>query len=193
MKQNMQNQASTKFNLVNGIQIDALKDTVGQISKDPELGKCHFKASNKWAKGNHNCTMITDFYGAKQNIQHKQKFEIHADEPQVLAGEDKAANPVEILLASLISCITTSLVAHAAVRGIEIQEVESTLEGDINLNGYLGLDANIPKGYQEIRVNMKIKSNEKDLKKLKSLAEFSPVYNTLMNGTKINLNLENKN
>ena len=75
-----------------------------------------------------------------------------ADEPPILAGKDEAANPVEHLLHALASCVTTSIVAHAAVRGIEIEEIEAELEGDIDLNGFLGLDPDVPKGYSAIRV-----------------------------------------
>ena len=83
---------------------------------------------------------------AKQEIPHKQPFTLVADEPAILAGRDDGANPVEHLLHALASCLTTSIVAHAAVRGIEIEEVESEIEGDIDLNGFLGLSPSTPKG-----------------------------------------------
>ena len=103
---------------VNGINLDVLLGTVNAIKKDPDLGRCRFRASNKWIGAAHNCTTVTGFYAAKQEIDHKQKFEMHADEPAILAGEDAAANPVEHLLTALASCVTTSMVAHAAIRGI---------------------------------------------------------------------------
>ena len=134
-------QAAESSNRVNGINLNVLKETVSAIQGDPELGKCKFRARNKWIDANHNCTTISGFYGAKQEIAHKQEFELHADEPPILAGNDEGANPVEHLLHALASCVTTSMVAHAAVRGIHIEELESKLEGDIDLRGFLGLDA----------------------------------------------------
>lgn len=177
---------------VNGINLDVLKATVSAIQADPDLGQCHFRASNRWIDANHNCTTVTGFYGAKQEMIHKQAFELHADEPPVLAGSDEGANPVEHLLHALASCITTSMVAHASVRGIRIEELESKLEGDIDLRGFLGLDAKVPKGYTNIRVTFKVKTDEDNLQKLRRLAEFSPVYNTLIHGTKVDIQVQPK-
>ena len=73
-----------RVNRVNGINLDVLKETVSAIKGDPELGKCHFRARNKWIDANHNCSTISGFYGAKQEHTHKQKFELHADEPRVV-------------------------------------------------------------------------------------------------------------
>lgn len=177
---------------VNGINLNVLKETVSAIQADPDLGKCHFRASNKWIDANHNCTTITDFYGAKRESAHKQQFELHADEPPLLAGNDDGANPVEHLLHALASCVTTSMVAHAAVKGIHIEELESKLEGDIDLRGFLGLDAKVPKGYTNIRVTFKVKTDGDNLQKLKKLAEMSPVYNTLIHGTAVDIQVEPK-
>jgi uncharacterized OsmC-like protein len=177
---------------VNGIDLSILTETVNAVKKDPELGKCRFRARNKWIDANHNCTTITGFYGAKQEMTHKQEFELHADEPPILAGEDQGANPVEHLLNALASCVTTALVAHAAVKGISIEELESELEGDIDLNGFLGLNPDVPKGYTNIRMKFRVKTDSKNLKLLKKLSEFSPVYNTIIHGAKVDIDIEPK-
>jgi len=177
---------------VNGINLKVLSETVQAIQADPDLGKCHFRAQNIWIDGNHNCSSISGFYGGKRENTHKQIFELHADEPPILAGNDDGANPVEHLLHALASCVTTSMVAHAAVKGISIEELEADLEGDIDLRGFLGLDPKVPKGYTNIRLRYKVKTNEENIKKLKKLAEFSPVFNTLIHGTNIDVHLESK-
>jgi uncharacterized OsmC-like protein len=178
-------------NTVNGVDLDILMGTVQAITDQPELGKCHFRASNTWLGGSQNATSIGNFYGAGQENAHKQDFVFHADEPPVLAGSDEAANPVEYLLHALASCITTSLVAHAAVRGIHIEELESSLEGDIDLNGFLGIDPEAPKGYTDIRVTFRVKGDT-DPETLRELAEFSPVYNTITRGANVDIRVENK-
>ena len=180
------------INLVNGIDIDVLQNTVNAIQEEPELGKCRFHVTNKWLGANHNCTTVSSFYGAKQEIAHKQSFELHADEPAILAGQDQDANPVEHLLHALAACVTTSLVAHAAVRGIHLEEVESEIEGDIDMHGYLGLSKDVPKGYTDIRIKFKVKSDEENTERLKRLAEYSPVYNTLLHGTNVDIEIERK-
>lgn len=170
---------------VNGVHLETLQGTVSAIARDPELGQCKFRARNTWLGGTRNCTRITGFYGARQEIAHKQTFELHADEPPILAGSDDGANPVEHLLNALAACVTTSMVAHAAVRGIHIESLESELEGDIDLRGFLGLDAEVPKGFTDIRLRFRVQADVDDLEQLKQLAEYSPVFNTLTQGANV--------
>ena len=177
---------------VNGIDLTVLKETVGAIQQDPGLGQCQFRARNQWIGANQNRTTVEDFFAARQEMSHERPFQLQADEPPMLAGQDQYPNPVEHLLNALAGCITTSMVAHAAVRGIEIQELESELEGDINLNGFLGLDPNMPKGYTDIRVKFRVKTDEANMERLKDLAEFSPVFNTITNGCNVQIDVERK-
>ncbi len=175
--------------LINGVDVETLMGTVNAIQAEPELGACRFRATNTWLGGNHNRSSVTGFYGAKQEIQHKQTFRMDADKPAILAGNDEGANPVEHLLHALASCVTTSMVAHAAVRGIQIDELESQLEGDINLNGFLGLDADVPKGYTNIRAKFRVKARPEDVAKIRELASFSPVLNTIANGARVEVDV----
>ena len=189
---NQVQQAMNGTTVINGIEIDTLKATIGAIRNEPDLGACHFRATNKWLSGNHNRSRVTDFYGAQQEIAHKQTFRMDADEPAILAGNDKGANPVEHLLHALASCLTTSMVAHAAVRGIQIDELESEFEGDIDLRGFLGLADDVPKGYTAIRAKFRVKADPADLETLRGLAAFSPVFNTLTSGTDVDVKVELK-
>ena len=175
---------------VNGVNLDLLGETVGAIKADPELGVSRFRAVNRWIDGNRNQTTVSGFYAARQAIAHKQVFTLVADEPPILAGNDDGANPVEHLLHALASCLTTAMVAHAAVRGIEIEEMEARIEGDIDLNGFLGLDPQTPKGYTGIRVQYRVKAAPEDLEKIAELASFSPVFNTLTNGVPVDVRVE---
>ena len=170
---------------INGVDLETLMSTVKAIQDDPELGASRFRASNTWLSGNHNRSTVAGFYGAKQEIAHRQTFTMDADEPAILAGNDEGANPVEHLLHALASCLTTSMVAHAAVRGIEIEELESELEGDIDLRGFLGLAPGVPKGYTEIRANFRAKARPEDLGRIRELANFSPVFNTITQGANV--------
>ncbi|MBN2316475.1 MAG: OsmC family protein [Sedimentisphaerales bacterium] len=182
----------TTINEVNGIDIDVLQTTVKNIQNDPDLGKCRFHVRNQWLEGNHNKTTITSFYGAKQENEHEHPFELDADEPPVLAGHDQAPNPVEHLLNALAGCVTTSMVAHAAVRGIRIHELESEIEGHIDLRGFLGIAPDVPKGYTDIRMKFKVNADTDDMEKLKKLAEYSPVYNTLIGSPNVEIQVEPK-
>ena len=174
---------------LNGVDLDTLMGTVNAIQAEPALGISKFRASNTWLSANHNRSTVTGFYAAKQEIAHAQTFTMDADEPAILAGGDQGANPVEYLLHALASCLTTSIVAHAAVRGIEIEELESELEGDIDLNGFLGLDSEMPKGFTEIRVRFRVKADPKDMDNIKQLAMFSPVFNTITKSARVDVDV----
>jgi len=187
---NTQTIPPTSDGTVNGIHLETLQGTVHAIEQEPDLGQCRFRARNQWLGGNHNCTTITGFYGARQEIAHKQQFELHADEPPILAGGDEGANPVEHLLNALAACVTTSMVAHAAVRGIHIEALESELEGDIDLRGFLGLSSDVPKGFTVIRIKFRVKADIDNMERLKRLAMFSPVFNTITQGAKVDIQVE---
>lgn len=181
-----------EMNMMNGIDLDVLQNTVAAIKKEPERARCKFRVKNQWRDAAVNRSTISDFYANKEELAHQEEFELDADEPPLLAGEDTNPNPVEYLLSALAACLTTSMVAHAAVKGIEIEELESEVEGDIDLRGFLGLEPSVPRGFTDIRVKFRVKADEKDLRRLKQLAEFSPVLNTLSNGVKVHLQLEEK-
>ena len=189
---NTQAQSGTTSGTVNGIHLATLQETVNVIDREPDLGQCRFRASNKWLGGNHNRTTITGFYGARQEIAHKQVYELHADEPPILAGNDEGANPVEHLLNALAACVTTSMVAHAAVRGIHIEELESELEGDIDLRGFLGLAEDVPKGFTDIRIRFRVKADVDNMERLKRLTAYSPVFNTITQGANVDIQVEPK-
>jgi len=187
-----QAQADINDATINGIHMEKLQGTVHAIEQDPGLGQCKFRARNTWLGGNQNRTTITGFYAARQEIAHKQTFELHADEPPILAGSDEGANPVEHLLNALAACVTTSMVAHAAVRGIHIEELESELEGDIDLNGFLGLSEEVPKGFTNIRINFRVKADVDNMERLKRLTAYSPVFNTITRGAPVDIRVEAK-
>jgi uncharacterized OsmC-like protein len=188
--QQQQTHESNTSNRVNGVDLEILKGTVDAIKDDPELGKCRFRAINAWHGGTDNRTTVSGFYGAKQEIPHKQQYVMRADEPLILAGSDEGANPVEYLLSALAACITTSMVAHAAVRGIHIDSLESELEGDIDINGFLGLSNTVPKGYTDIRIKFRVETDADNLEQLRHLSSFSPVLNTLTQGTNVSIDIE---
>ena len=179
----------TPSNVVNGVDVEVLGNTVAAVEEDAELGGCRFRATNEWVNGAQNRTTVTGFYGAKQEIPHKQAFTMIADEPPILAGNDDGANPVEHLLHALASCLTTSIVAHAAVRGVHVSKVSSSLEGDLDLNGFFGLSPDTPKGFTDIRVSFEVDAAEEDMETIRSLTDFSPVLNTLTNGVPVNVNV----
>jgi uncharacterized OsmC-like protein len=179
--------------VINGVNVDSLFTTIDAIKASPKIAKFNFRVENKWEGGGHNRSAVNAFHGAGQEFTRQKSFVLHADEPAVLLGEDSAANPVEYLLHALAACLTTSMVYHAAARGIQIEEVQSSLEGDIDLHGFLDLDPSIRQGYQGIRVNFKIKADVADeqLERIVQLGTgHSPVFDSLTNGVPVSVKAE---
>lgn len=182
----------TQTHAVNGVDVTAVQDTVKAIEKDASLARFTFRARNDWLTGGHNRATIDGYYGAHQEHTREQPFVMDADEPPILAGQDRGANPVEYLLRALAGCLMTTMVYHAAIRGIRIDELEMDLEGDLDLRGFLGLSNEVRNGYEKIRVTFRVKTDEPNLDRLKALAKLSPVYDVTTNGTAIDLAIERK-
>lgn len=168
--------------IVNGVDVDRLMETIELIKKQPDIARFEFRARNTWVGGTHNRATVKSFYGAGQEDDTRDPLVFEIDEPPVLLGENRGANPVEYLLVALSGCVTTSLVAHAAAKGIEIKALSSRLEGDIDLRGFLGISESVPVAYQEIRIFFKIDADISDQQKEELIAmgeKYSPVYNTV--------------
>jgi len=178
---------------VNGIAVDALNETIEAIKTDAEIARFQFRARNRWVGGTHNRTTINSLFGAHQEIERAADFTLDKDEPEILLGTDAGPNPIEYALAALAGCLTTTLVCFAAAEGVVIDEIESELEGDTDLRGFLGLDSAVRRGLSEIRVSFSIKSDA-PAEKLQELIELaksrSGVFDMLNNGVPISVGLK---
>jgi uncharacterized OsmC-like protein len=173
----------------NGVDVAALFATLDAVKGDPGLAKFQFRAGNTWVKGTPNRSTIHGFYGAKQEMQHKQPTTLEADHPAVLVGEDNAPTPVEYLLHGIAACLTAGVANIAAARGVNLTKVTSTVAGDIDLLGILGLsDGSVRNGYQQIKVTFHI-DGDADEETLRGLVEQSrrrsAVYDVLTNPTPV--------
>lgn len=186
-------EAAVLKKVVNGVNVDQLFSTIDLIKGKPEIAKFKFRATNKWVGGTHNRAAVKDFYGAGQEDDTREAMVFHMDEPPVLLGNNKGANPVEYLLVALSGCLTTTMIAHGSAKGIQIKGVESRYEGDIDVRGLLGMSEDVKVGYQNIRVYFKIDADipETQKKELIRLAQkHSPVFNTIFNQTPVSVQLE---
>ena len=177
-------------NDINGVNVTQIMEVIGNIERNENYGKSQFRARNNWVNGGVNRSEIKEFRACcKEDISRDKSFKLANDEPLFLAGEDKAPNPVEYILHALAGCLTTTMVYHAAVQGIEIEAVESTYEGDIDLRGIFGISDKVRKGYNAVRVNMKVKS-QASVEQLSALAMFSPVYDIISKSLPVEFVLE---
>jgi len=180
---------TTTENIKNGVNLDQLVGTINHIQEDPSLAKFEFRAKNNWITGGHCVTSAKSFYGAGQEDTTRQEtFTMECDHPNVLLGEDKAPTPAEVVLHALGSCLTGAMVYHAAANGIEIEGAESSLVGTADLQGFLGLDPEVRKGFDGIKFRLKVKSDASE-EQLENLARFSPVFDMISNPTPVSIEI----
>ncbi len=178
----------------NGVDTQQMYGTLDAVKAQPELGTFQFRATNRWIDGAHNRSTIQQFYGAGQeDTSREEAFEIDAGEPAVLLGRDTGANPAEYLLHALAACLTTSLVYVAAARKVRLTEVESTLEGDMDVRGALGLSDEVRNGFTNIRVSFTVKGDapEEKLREIVDRAQQrSAVFDMVTNGVPVAVEVE---
>jgi uncharacterized OsmC-like protein len=173
----------------NGVDTEQMYGTLDAIKAQPELGAFQFRARNHWIEGAHNRTTIQSFYGAGQeDASRDEPFVIDAGEPAILLGTDTGANPAEHLLHALAACLTTSIVYVAAARKVPLTEVSSTLEGDMDVRGALGISDEVRNGFSNIRVSFALKGDA-PAEKLREVVERarrrSAVYDMVTNGVPV--------
>jgi len=175
----------------NGVDTPTLLATINAVGQQPELAKFQFRANCHWQQGTYSRTTIQSFAGAGGEHMHAAEFTYGADHPTVLVGRDRGPTPVEFLLVALASCITAGIGNIAAVRGVTLYEVDSTVEGDINLLGILGLSDDVRNGYEGIRLDVKIKGDapaETLQKIVEQSRKRSAVFDALTNGLPVTVN-----
>jgi uncharacterized OsmC-like protein len=182
----------TKNSARNGVDTATLFATLDAVKADPEIAKFRFRATNTWVSGTHNRSSIHGFHGAKQEMTHRQPFTFDADHPPVLVGTDNGPTPVEYVLHALAACLTAGIANIAAARGVSLTEVSSTVEGDIDLLGILGLSGQVRNGYQQIRVSFTLRGD--DPEKLRLVVEQSrrrsAVFDIVTNGVPVSVDVD---
>ncbi len=176
----------------NGVDTATLFATLDAVKATPEIAKFQFRATNRWVSGTHNQSTIHGYYGAMQEMTHQQAHVYDADHPAVLVGTDTAPTPAEFVLHALAACLTAGLANIAAARGVNLESVESTVEGDIDLLGILGLSDGVRNGYEQIKVSFKLRGDDPD--KLRKVVEQSrkrsAVYDIVTNGVPVAIEVD---
>jgi uncharacterized OsmC-like protein len=177
----------------NGVDTAALFATLDAVKQAPEAARFQFRARNQWVSGTHNRTTITDYFGVGEERSHERTFVFDADHPAVLVGQDRGPTPAEFVLTALAACLTAGLANIAAARQVRLTEVRSTVTGDIDLNGILGLDPGARNGYQQITVRFTIKGDA-PAGKLREIVEQSrarsAVYDIITNRVPVTIEVD---
>lgn len=175
---------------MNGVDTPKLFATIGAVADQRPLARFQFRADGEWLSGTHMRSTMSGFFGAGGEMQHGRPFTAEADHPAVLCGEDKGPTPVEYLLHALAACLTAGIANIASARGVTLRSVECHIEGDIDLQGILGLSDQVRNGFQGIRANFHVKGDapEETLQKIvqQSVAR-SAVFDVLRNGVPVSV------
>jgi uncharacterized OsmC-like protein len=186
--------ATVNESIRNGVDTTALFATLDAVKAAPEAAKFQFRTHNQWISGTHSRGTIDGFYGVGEERSHERSFTFDADHPAVLVGHDNGPTPVEYVLHALAACLTAGLANIAAARGVRLTEVRSTVTGDIDLNGILGLDPSVRNGYQNITVRFTVKGDA-PAEKLREIVEQSrarsAVYDVLTNQVPVTIEIAN--
>jgi uncharacterized OsmC-like protein len=184
--------ATVNESMRNGVDTATLFATLDAVKAAPEAAQFQFRADNEWISGTHSRGAIHGFFGVGEERTHERTFHFDADHPAVLVGRDNGPTPVEFVLHALAACLTAGLANIAAARGIRLTEVRSTVSGDIDLNGILGLNPNVRNGYQNITVRFTVKGDA-PAAKLRELVEQSrarsAVYDVITNQVPVTIEI----
>lgn len=180
----------TTSKTVNGVDVVALEDTINAIKGNAKIAKFNFRLTNKWMGGDKNRSTIKEFTGAlDEQRTGVQAFIVDNGEHGVLLGHDEAPNPVEWLLHALVGCMTTTTAYHAAAKGIQVDAIDSQLEGDLDLRGFLGLSTEVRKGYSAIRARMRVKTKA-DSETIRALVSMSPVLDVVSRSVPVSIQID---
>ena len=183
--------ATTERPARNGVDVPTLFATLDVVKGAPEAAQFQFRATNRWVAGTHSRTTIHEFFGVGEERAHREPTVHDADHLEVLVGKDNGPTPVEYLLVGLTSCLTAGIANIAAARGVDLYEVTSTIEGDIDLNGILGFGG-ARNGYQDVRVHFTI-AGDAPAEVLEGIVEQSrqrsAVYDVMVHGVPVSIDV----
>jgi uncharacterized OsmC-like protein len=185
--------SATQKQVDNGVNVGALLGAREALSKAPEAAKFKWRATCEWVNGTYSRSTVQGFYGLGGEQKHKTTFTFDADHPEIFASEDRGATPVELVLAGLASCLTAGIASVAQLREIQLRSVSATLEGGMDIQGILGVDADVRNGFDGIKVTYKIDADASpdDIKALVAQSQKrSAVYDIITNPTNVTVEVK---
>lgn len=182
--------SGTSSEVNNGVNVGALLAAREALTAAPEGARFKWRADCEWKNGTHSHSTVEGFYGMGEEQHHRKVFTFDADHPELFASEDNGAAPVEYVLVGLASCLTAGIAAVAQHRGIQLRSVKATLEGDMDVQGILGVDSDVRNGFDGINVTYEIDAdaNRDDIEALVAQSQKrSAVFDIVTNPTNVNV------
>jgi uncharacterized OsmC-like protein len=183
----------TGMSVKNGVNVDALLAAREALTDAPQAAQFKWRAACEWKNGTHSLSTVEGFFGLGEEQHRKTTFKFDADHPEVFASEDKGATPVEYVLVGLASCLTAGIAAVAQHRSIQLRSVKATIEGDMDIQGILGIDSDIRNGFGGIKITYDIDADAKreDIEALVAQSQKrSAVYDIVTNPTNVTVEVK---
>lgn len=174
----------------NGVNVEALLGAREALSQAPEAAAFKWRATCEWVSGTHSRSTVHGFFGLGEEQSHRSEFVFDADHPEIFASDDKGATPVEMVLSGLAGCLTAGVAAVAQRRNIQLRSVTATLEAGMDIQGILGIDADVRNGFEGIHVNFQIDADasEEDIRALVAQSQKrSAVFDIVTNPTNVSV------
>ena len=185
--------ADSAASVNNGVNVEALLGAREALTAAPQAAQFRWRAACEWKNGTHSHSTVEGFFGLGAEQNRKTTFKFDADHPEVFASEDKGATPVEYVLVGLASCLTAGIAAVAQHRSIQLRSVKATIEGDMDLQGILGIDSDVRNGFGGIKVTYDIDADAKreDIEALVAQSQKrSAVYDIVTNPTNVTVEVK---
>jgi uncharacterized OsmC-like protein len=174
----------------NGVPVDKLFGTITKMRDQPELAAFRFTARNRWVDGTATTSTFHEWYGAGADQVHAEEFQAPADHPTL--GHGTGPTPQEFVLHALAACVTAGIATTAAARKIDIESIESVVQGEIDVRGVLGLDDGVRNGFSRIRADFTVKGDA-PAETLEALVEASKqrsaVYDIVVGSTPVDFSV----
>jgi uncharacterized OsmC-like protein len=183
---------ATETPVDNGVNVEALLGAREALTATPEAANFTWRATCEWQNGTHSQSVVESFFGLGEEQRHRREFSFDADHPELFASEDNGATPVEYVLVGLASCLTAGIAAVAQNREIQLRRVSATLEGDMDVQGILGIDSDVRNGFSEIKVTYDIDADATpdEIRAIVAQSQKrSAVYDIVTNPTNVSVNV----
>jgi uncharacterized OsmC-like protein len=178
---------------LNGVNLDLVVEVINALKTDPHSARIAFCAKTDWINGRDN---------TKIKIQKLNEIEATSQDFQVPVARSGATELLESggvpyfivnALTALSSCITADFLLHAALRNIQLDELQLCMEAEIDLRGFFGLSEKIRSGYQCVQLTYRVKSDAPRAE-LENLCEYvqkiSPVLDSLCHPVPVTIELQ---
>ena len=141
----------------NGVNLEALNGARNAFAGAPPAANFVWKAECDWVSGTESTTSVNGFFGmGEEQVRSNGGHSITTDHPEHFASADAGATPAELMLVGLAGCLSAAVATVGTHRGIQVNSVKAIVEGDMDMRGVMGVDADVRNGFSGIRVRFEV-------------------------------------